>query len=110
MNRLRALLVICGAVVGPCLPLDAFVVASPQSSSDTTATDRYIVQFELGTDPDQEAAALSDLGVDVVEVFNNVFPGATVQASAALIEQVRAEPSVTDVELDQVMSLSSSST
>ena len=107
MNKLGALLVIGGSIVSPCLPLDALVVATPPQPGieATEATDRYIVQFDAGTDPVLEAARLGSLGVEVAEVYQTVFPGVAVSATVAQIGQVGADPSVARVEPDQVMSL-----
>ncbi|HEX3090035.1 MAG TPA: S8 family serine peptidase, partial [Ilumatobacteraceae bacterium] len=106
MNKLGALLIIGGVAIGPCLPLDAFVAASSPSPIEASATvDRYIVQFAAGTDPDREAAELSGLGVEVAEVYHDVFPGAAVFASADLVAHIRTDATVVRVEPDQMITL-----
>ena len=106
MNKLGALLVIGASVVGPCLPLDAVVAATLQSRTEAASTaDRYIVEFDAGTDPDVDAAQLSGLGVEVVDLYRSVFPGASVRVGPDLIDQVREAGRVMHVEAGSVISV-----
>ena len=103
MKKLGALLVTVGAAVGSSLPLlGPAAVAAP-------TTDRYLVQFEDGTDPDVAATALRAVGVEVVEVYRDVFAGVAVRADSTIVDQLRREPLVARVEPDQVITLDAAS-
>jgi subtilisin family serine protease len=87
-----------------------FAPAIAHSAAAATTTGRYIVQFIAGTDPDVEAARLSALGVEVADVYSNVFPGVTIRATADLIDQIKAAANIVRVEPDQQMSIDAADT
>ena len=95
MKRLGALLV----TVGVSLPLLSLSAAAAPPAG------RYLVQFEEGTDPDLEATALRAAGVEIVEVYRDVFAGVAVQATPAVIDGLRLDPVVSHIEADQVITL-----
>ncbi len=99
MNKVGAFLVVIGVGVGSTLlSLGSTVVAAG-------ITGRYLVQFDDGTDPDLEAAALRAGGIDVVEVYRGVFAGVAVRAAASVIDELLLDPAVARVEADQVITI-----
>ena len=99
MNRVGACFVALGVVAGSTLvPVGSTTRAAGVSG-------RYLVQFVDGTDPDLEAAVLRADGVEVVEVYRDVFPGVAVRADAGVVDAMHFDPVVATVEPDQVITL-----
>ena len=63
------------------------------------------MEFEAGSDPYLEAGRLEALGVDVVEVYTDVFDGVAVGFAPDVVDVLRGQPFVKHVEADQVLGL-----
>ena len=72
----------------------------------TSATSSsYLVEFKAGTDPYLEAGRLQSLGVDVVEVYTNVFNGVAVRAAPNALDVLQGQPFVKHFETDPILKL-----
>ena len=107
MNRAGGVLAVIGVAVGATLLSSGATAAAnlPPGVAGSVVSGRYLVQFEAGTDPDVEAAALRADGIEVVEVYRDVFAGVAVRAAPSVIDGLRRDPVVTRVEADQVIAL-----
>ena len=79
-NPIRALLIAIAAGVAPCVALQVANPPTVRAADDVSPGPggRYLVEFEAGSDPYLEAGRLEALGVDVVEVYTDVFDGVAV--------------------------------
>ncbi|MBK5334063.1 MAG: S8 family serine peptidase, partial [Ilumatobacteraceae bacterium] len=107
-NPIRALLIAIAAGAAPFVALQPVTPPTVRAAADVAAPGtgtggRYLVEFETGSDPYLQAGRLEALGIDVVEVYTNVFDGVAVRFAPNVIDVLRGQPFVTHVEADQVL-------
>ena len=105
-NSMRALLIAIAAGAAPCVALQPVTPPTVWAAADVAVPGtggRYLVEFEPGSDPYLEAGRLEALGIDVVEVYTNVFDGVAVRIVPNAIDVLRGLPFVTHVEADQTL-------
>jgi subtilisin family serine protease len=104
MFRRNAVPLVIGVMLGACLlmPQSTAAEALPVSAPPVTAG-RYLVKFVPGTDADAEATTLVALGINVVEVYREVFSGVAVVADTSVLDQLWSDPSIARVEPDRLM-------
>lgn len=92
-----AVVALVAAMVGVVAPSAAQAAPPPAAAGQT---ERYIVRFVAGSDPDVEARAAAVDGGRVERVLRHVFPGAVVDLPAAAANGLRNNPRVAAIELD----------
>ena len=106
-NPIRALLIAITAGFAPCVALQVANPPTVRAADDVSPGPggRYLVEFEAGSDPYLEAGRLEALGIDVVEVYTDVFDGVAVRFAPDVVDVLRGQPFVKHVEADQVLGL-----
>ena len=72
----------------------------PVAVSTLSNTDRYILEFDPGTDPLDEASIHADRGMAVQTVLTDVFPGEVADLTGAQVKALRLNPRVRTIEID----------
>jgi subtilisin family serine protease len=104
--RARVIGIAVGAVA--CVALQPVAPPTVRAATAVAAPatgDRYLVEFEDGGDPYLEAGRLEALGIDVVDVYTDVFDGVDVRVAPDGVDVLRGQPFVTRVEPDYVLGL-----
>lgn len=90
------------------LGLGASAASAATEAGGPVAASSYIIRFTPASDARNEVATLKSAGIGVSRVFENVFPGAVVQANEKQVDALRKNPRVAVIEPDSRVALEAS--
>lgn len=88
--------------------LGASAASAATEAGAPVAASSYIIRFTPASDARNEVATLKSAGIGVSRVFENVFPGAVVQANEKQVDALRKNPRVAVIEPDSRVALEAS--